>query len=81
VRVLHLKGAASQQRSLPMLREFYRAMHVYYRKHHAPRDPLPLRLTITLGIRALYAIELLRQIARPAGKRWVGGARPVARGE
>src|SRR5262249_28907387 len=35
VRVLHLKGVHSQQRSLPMLREFYRAMDVYYRKHHA----------------------------------------------
>jgi len=77
VRVLHLKGAASQQRSLPMLREFYRAMLVYYRKHHAPGDPLPLRLAVSWGIRALYAGELLRQRARPAGRRWVGAARPV----
>ncbi len=78
VRVLHLKGAASSQRSLPMLREFYRAMTVYYRKHHAPRDPLPLRLLVRGGIRALYAAALLRQLARPAGQRWVGAARPTA---
>jgi len=77
VRVLHLKGAASQQRSLPMVREFYRAMLVYYRKHHAPRHPLPWRLVVSWGIRALYAGELLRQLGRPAGRRWVGAARPV----
>jgi len=77
VRVLHLKGAASQQRSLPMLREFYRAMDVYYRKHFAARHPLPLRLAITAAVRALYTAALLRQLARPAGKRWVGAARPT----
>jgi GT2 family glycosyltransferase len=77
IRVLHLKGAASSQRSLPMLREFYRAMLVYYRKHHAPHDPLPLRLAVSWGIRALYAGELLRQRAQPAAQRWVGAARPV----
>jgi GT2 family glycosyltransferase len=77
VRVVHLKGEASQQRSLPMLREFYRAMEVYYRKHHAARDPRLLRWAITSGIRALYAAALLRQLARPAGQRWVGAARRV----
>jgi N-acetylglucosaminyl-diphospho-decaprenol L-rhamnosyltransferase len=77
VRVLHLKGEASKQRSLQMLREFYRAMLVYYRKHHAPHDALPLRLAVSWGIRALYAAALLRQRARPAAKRWVGAARPV----
>lgn len=80
VRVLHLKGAASQQRSLPMLREFYRAMLLYYRKHHAPRQPWPLQVLVELGVRALYLLQLLRQLARPAGQRWVGAARGVARG-
>ena len=79
VQVLHLKGEASRQRSLPMLREFYRAMTVYYRKHHAARDPLPLRLAILGGIRALYAAALLRQLLQPPGRRWVGAARPTAR--
>ncbi|HEY7060259.1 MAG TPA: glycosyltransferase family 2 protein [Chloroflexota bacterium] len=79
VRVLHLKGEASKQRSLPMLREFYRAMDVYYRKHQAAHHPPPLRLAISGGIRALYAAALLRQLARPTGQRWVGAARPVAR--
>jgi GT2 family glycosyltransferase len=78
VRVLHLKGEASQQRSLPMLREFYRAMEVYYRKHRAGGDPPPLRWTIAGGIRALYLLSFLRQVARPAGKRWVGAARRSA---
>jgi N-acetylglucosaminyl-diphospho-decaprenol L-rhamnosyltransferase len=79
VRVLHLKGAASQPRSLPMLREFYRAMHVYYCKHHAPHHPWLLRLLIRGGIEGFYRLALLRQMTRPAGQRWVGSARPVAR--
>lgn len=79
VEVLHLKGAASQQRSLPMLREFYRAMLVYYRKHHAARHALPLRLLVEAGIRVLYRLELARQLARPPAERWVGAARTVAR--
>jgi N-acetylglucosaminyl-diphospho-decaprenol L-rhamnosyltransferase len=78
VQVLHLKGEASRQRSLPMLREFYRAMAIYYRKHHAARDPLPLRLAILGGIRVLYAAALLRQLLQPPGRRWVGAARPTA---
>ena len=77
VRVLHLKGAASQPRSLPMLREFYRAMHVYYRKHHAPHHPRPLRLLIGWGIEGFYRLALLRQVTRPASQRWVGAARPL----
>ncbi len=79
VRVLHLKGAASSQRSLPMLREFYRAMRVYYRKHHAARHPRPLRLLVEGGIQVLYYAARARQLARPPGQRWVGAARPVAR--
>src|SRR4051794_40600767 len=50
VTVLHLKGAISQQRSLRMIGEFYRAMRVYYRKHQAPRHPLLVRLVILGGI-------------------------------
>lgn len=79
VRVLHLKGAASRQRSLPMLREFYRAMLLYYRKHHAAGHAPPLRLLVESGIRALYLADLVRQRARPPGERWVGSARAVAR--
>ena len=60
-----------------MLREFYRAMDVYYRKHLAARHPLPLRLVISAAVRALYTAALLRQLTRPAGKRWVGSARPT----
>ena len=79
VRVLHLKGAASQPRSLPMLREFYRAMHVYYGKHFAPRHPWLLRKVMDFGIEGFYRLALLRQMTRPASQRWVGSARPVAR--
>ncbi|HZR97537.1 MAG TPA: glycosyltransferase family 2 protein [Chloroflexota bacterium] len=78
VTVLHLKGAISQQRSLRMIREFYRAMRVYYRKHQAPGHPLPLRLLITGSTYFFQALALLRQRLRAPSARWVGGARPVA---
>jgi GT2 family glycosyltransferase len=77
VTVLHLKGAISQQRSLRMIGEFYRAMRVYYRKHQAPGHPLPVRLLILGGIWLFQALALLRQRLRAPGARWVGAARPV----
>ncbi|HLH26244.1 MAG TPA: glycosyltransferase family 2 protein [Chloroflexota bacterium] len=78
VTVLHLKGAISQQRSLRMIAEFYRAMRVYYRKHQAGGHPLAVRLLITAGIYLFQALALLRQRLRAPGARWVGAARPVA---
>ena len=77
VTVLHLKGAISQQRSLRMIGEFYRAMRIYYRKHQAERHPAPVRLLITGGIYLFQALALLRQRLRAPGARWVGAARPV----
>jgi GT2 family glycosyltransferase len=77
VTVLHLKGAISQQRSLRMIGEFYRAMRVYYRKHQAPGHPLPLRLLILGGIWLFQALALLRQRLRAPAARWVGAARPI----
>jgi GT2 family glycosyltransferase len=78
VTVLHHKGAISQQRSLMMLREFYRAMEVYYRKHHAARSHVLVRALVTGGIKLFYAAALLRQLLRPARRRWVGAAHPIA---
>ena len=77
VTVLHLKGAISQQRSLRMIGEFYRAMRVYSRKHQAPGHPLPVRLLILGGIWLFQALALLRQRLRAPGARWVGAARPI----
>ena len=62
-----------------MLREFYRAMRLYYRKHHAPHHAAPLRLAVELGIQVCYRAELVRQLRRPPGQRYVGAARAVAR--
>jgi GT2 family glycosyltransferase len=77
VTVLHLKGAVSQQRSLRMIGEFYRAMRVYYRKHQARRHPAPVRLLIAGGIYLFEALALLRQRLRAPSARWVGAACPV----
>jgi N-acetylglucosaminyl-diphospho-decaprenol L-rhamnosyltransferase len=77
VTVLHLKGAISQQRSLRMIGEFYRAMRVYYRKHQARRHPLPVRWLITGAIYVFQLVALLRQRLRAPSARWVGAARPV----
>src|SRR3954447_5959705 len=37
VTVLHIKGASSRKRSTRSIREFYRAMHIFYAKHYAAR--------------------------------------------
>src|ERR1700682_183134 len=49
-RALHIKGAASRQRSQRMLLQFHRAMWTYYRKYEAPRHSPPLNGVVAAGI-------------------------------
>jgi hypothetical protein len=49
-RVVHAIGRSSDQRPVHMVIHFHRSMGRFYRKHYAPRWPLPLRWTPVLGI-------------------------------
>lgn len=71
VRILHLKGQSSRMRSLRCTYEFFRAMHVFYRKHYAPRRAPAMNALVTTGIVALGALSLLADRLRPPARRRV----------
>ncbi len=53
--VLHHKGESTRRSRLRSIREFYRAMLIFYRKHYAPTNPRPIRWLVTAGIYARWA--------------------------
>lgn len=71
VRVLHLKGESSKTRSLKCTYEFFRAMHLFYRKHYAAGAPALQNAFVTAGIVAIGAGSLAVDRLRPPGSRRV----------
>ena len=71
VQALHYKGQTSQKQSERMIREFYRAMEVFYRKHYAAQNPPLLRWLVLAGIKLSEALAQLKNRLRPAEARRV----------
>ncbi|MBI3972333.1 MAG: glycosyltransferase family 2 protein [Chloroflexi bacterium] len=63
--VVHLKGQSSKARSLRCTYEFFRAMHVFYRKYYAPRSSAAKNALITAGIVAIGAASVAIDRLRP----------------
>ncbi len=71
VEVLHHKGASSRKQSDRSIREFYRAMRIFYRKHYAQRYNGLVNATVSLGITARGTLALLQNTLRPAERKRV----------
>ena len=71
VEVLHHKGASSRKQSERSIREFYRAMQVFYRKHYSRRYNGLINAMITVGIAARGGLALLQNALRPAERKRV----------
>lgn len=71
VEVLHHKGASSRKQSERSIREFYRAMHIFYRKHYAQRYNGVVNAVVKAGITARGAFALLQNALRPAERKRV----------
>ncbi len=69
--VLHHKGASSRKQSDRSIREFYRAMHVFYRKHYAGSHSGVINAVITLGIAIRGTLALLQNGLRPTERKRV----------
>ncbi len=68
--VLHYKGESSRQRASQSLRDFYDAMHVFYRKHYAPTRPPLFNALVHATITARGGLALLLNCVRaPAARR------------
>ena len=57
-KITHLKGASSKRQKSKLLYEFYRAMYVYYRKHHSDENSLITNLAVYIGISLLCLVKL-----------------------
>lgn len=57
-KITHLKGASSKKQKSKLIYEFYRAMYVYYKKHHAHESTFIVNWAVYLGIALLCVLKL-----------------------
>jgi hypothetical protein len=74
VRLLHHKGRATRKSSERMIREFYRSMELFHRKHFAASTPGPVNLAVRVAVRAGCALALAKNGWRAPERRRVGSA-------
>ena len=61
-RITHFKGSSSKKQKSKLLYEFYRAMYIYYKKHHADESSFIVNWTVYLGIALLCCLKLFLNI-------------------
>ena len=57
-RITHLKGASSKKQKSKLIYEFYRAMYIYYKKHHADESLFIVNIVVYIGIALLCILKL-----------------------
>ena len=57
-KITHLKGASSKKQKTKLIYEFYRAMYIYYKKHHADSSSFITNFVVYLGIGLLCVLKL-----------------------
>ncbi|MBI2303124.1 MAG: glycosyltransferase family 2 protein [Chloroflexi bacterium] len=72
VTVIHYKGESSRRHRLRATWEFYRAMHIFYRKHYARSTFFLLGWLIVAAIYGRGAMAYLASLLRPP-RLWQGG--------
>ena len=61
-KITHLKGASSKKQKSKLIYEFYRAMYIYYKKHHAKETFFIVNWVVYLGIALLCLLKLFLNI-------------------
>ncbi|WP_295724899.1 glycosyltransferase family 2 protein [uncultured Methanobrevibacter sp.] len=61
-KITHFKGASSKKQRPKLIYEFYRAMYIYYKKHHAQESNFLVNGIVYLGIAILCCIKLFLNI-------------------
>ena len=56
--ITHLKGASSKKQKYKLIYEFYRAMYIYYKKHHADESSFIVNVVVYIGIAVLCVVKL-----------------------
>ena len=57
-KITHLKGASSKKQKNKLIYEFYRAMYIYYKKHHASESSFLVNIVVYIGIAVLCILKL-----------------------
>lgn len=60
--ITHLKGASSKKQKSKLIYEFYRAMYIYYKKHHAGESFFLVNWIVYLGIALLCILKLFSNL-------------------
>ena len=61
-KITHLKGASSKKQKSKLIYEFYRAMYIYYKKHHSSESFFLVNWIVYLGIALLCFLKLFLNI-------------------
>lgn len=56
--ITHLKGASSKKQKNKLIYEFYHAMYIYYKKHHANESSIIVNMVVYIGMAVLCIIKL-----------------------
>ena len=56
--ITHFKGASSKKQKSKLIYEFYRAMYIYYKKHHARELSFIVNFVVYIGIAFLCIVKL-----------------------
>lgn len=65
--ITHLKGASSKKQKSKLIYEFYRAMYVYYKKHHAGESSFIVNIVVYIGIAVLCILKLFLNLFKKKG--------------
>ena len=61
-KITHFKGASSKKQRPKLIYEFYRAMYIYYKKHHAHESNILTNIVVYVGISLLCLLKLFLNI-------------------
>ena len=56
--ISHFKGASSKKQKSKLIYEFYRAMYIYYKKHHADESVFIVNWVVYMGMAILCILKL-----------------------
>ena len=62
--ITHLKGASSKKQKNKLIYEFYRAMYIYYKKHHAKESFFLTNIVVYIGIAVLCILKLFLNLLK-----------------
>lgn len=57
--ITHFKGASSQKQKNKLIYEFYHAMYIYYKKHHASESSFIVNCIVYFGMVVLCVLKLI----------------------